>query len=120
MRAPVGKATQGEYARGAHDTWHLARNTEPGESGGQIAAYLGKGEPSWTTRHGRLQPNKLKPRPGPGCEGPRTGSGKYDTPQGKIEGSEARYMRFGVARSLKTRITPLRAIWSRSAARAGT
>lgn len=60
--APIGD-TRGEntIARSACRSWHLRKNAPAGYGPEGLAAYLGKAEPSWVQRHGKLVPNKRKP-----------------------------------------------------------
>ena len=83
--------TEGEWACGINDCWHIARDTHPHRRGRMLAAYLGKGEPSQKLFRGQLVQNTAKPVQG----------GKYELPQGEIVGSPARWKRFDMALPLK-------------------
>jgi hypothetical protein len=90
-RALAQGRTEGEVACSVNGSWHLARDTHPDRRGYWLAAYLGKGEPSWRMFRGKVIANARKPVRGD----------KYDAPQGEIEGTVARMKRFDIARHLK-------------------
>ena len=92
--------TEGEFACSVWGSWHLAKDTHPERSGFYLAAYLGKGEPSERMFRGKLVPNTRKLVMGQAFGG-RERSGRYDTPQGQIRGTNALKKRFDIARPLK-------------------
>ena len=99
----ASKQTPGEYACSELASWHLARDVPERRGnfcGYFTAAYLGKGEPSQRMFRGKLIDNKLKPVRGAEFGG-KVRSGRYDVPQGNIEGTTTRKGRFDIARALK-------------------
>lgn len=100
-RRPVDM-TEGEFARGALGSWHLARDTRPERGGATLAAYLGKGEPSQRLFRGKLIDNDAKPYRGASYGGTFK-DGDYDIEQGRIEGTASRSDRFFIANGLKRR-----------------
>lgn len=97
------KQTRGEFACSEMGSWHLAGEVSDGKlqfPGYWIAAYLGKGEPSQRMFRGQLIDNELKPVRGVEFGGKMHG-GRYDVPQGRIEGTTTRKGRFDIARCLK-------------------
>jgi hypothetical protein len=100
---PQSKRTRGEFACSEWASWHLAGedpDDKPQFEGYWLAAYLGKGEPSQRMFRGKLANNTLKPVRGREFGGYVRG-GRYDEPQGHIEGTTTRKGRFDVARCLK-------------------
>lgn len=101
-RAP-SKRTRGEFACSDRASWQLAGEEPDGKPefiGFWIAAYLGKGEPSERMFRGKLTGNTLKRIRGRECGGTMK-DGRYDVPQGNIEGTTTRKGRFDIARNLK-------------------
>ena len=97
------KQTRGEFECSEMGSWHLAGEVPDGKphfTGYWIAAYLGKGEPSQRMFRGNLADNALKPVRGREFGGYVNG-GRYDVPQGHIEGTTTRKGRFDIARCLK-------------------
>jgi len=95
--------THGEFACSVWASWHLAGEVPDGKphfTGYWLAAYLGKGEPSQRMFRGNLINNTRKNVRGRGYGGAVKG-GRYDEPQGNIEGTTTRKGRFDIARSLK-------------------
>lgn len=88
---PASERTNGEWACGERNNWHIARDTQPDRTVNWLGAYLGKDEPSQRMFRGRLVDNKYKP----------IREGRYNSDQGEIWGTQARKMRFDMARSLK-------------------
>jgi hypothetical protein len=99
----ASKRTRGEYACSELGSWHLARDVPEIHGffcGYFTAAYLGKGEPSQRVFRDKLVDNTLKPVRGIEFGG-RMRGGRYDVPQGNIEGTTTRKGRFDIARALK-------------------
>jgi hypothetical protein len=84
--APIGD-TRGAntIARSACYSWDLRTRAPAGRGPDNLAAYLGKAEPSWIRRYGKTVPNKGKPR--------RDKNGGTGPIQGK---------RFGMSKSVDT------------------
>lgn len=102
---PRAKSQQsrGEFACSVRASWHLAGEDPDGKphfTGYWLAAYLGKGEPSQRLFRGKLVGNTLKQVRGREFGGTVKG-GRYDVPQGHIEGTTTRKGRFDIARCLK-------------------
>jgi hypothetical protein len=99
----ASKRTHGEFACSDWVSWHLAGEVPDGKphfTGYWLAAYLGKGEPSQRMFRDSLVNNTRKNVRGRYYGGEVKG-GRYDEPQGNIEGTTTRKGRFDIARSLK-------------------
>lgn len=94
------RATEGEFACGECRSWHASRDTFPRRAGYFLAAYLGKGEPSQIERWGKWRNNEKKPVRGRSYGG-GDNSGRYDSDQGIIIGTEHRRDRFFVSVALQ-------------------
>lgn len=95
--------TEGEFACGELGSWHLATDTRPKRQGYFLAAYLGKGEPSWRIVRGDPVPNIRKPVRGETFGGDQP-DGRYDIEQGRVEGRPCRKDRFFIANDLKRQV----------------
>lgn len=96
----LSQRTEGEFACGELGSWHLATDTRPKRKGYFLAAYLGKGEPSWRIVRGHPVPNIRKPVRGEAFGGDQP-DGRYDMAQGRVEGRQCRKGRFFIANDLK-------------------